>query len=69
LIVRPEKSYLAANVQVNGHAYKRQRIDVLMDFTNADGCREISRRLRPGFVGVSPTRVRAHKREKDVPLF
>jgi hypothetical protein len=49
MVIRPEKSYVATNVEVNGHTYTRQRIDA-----------EISKRLRPGYEEVSPTCVRTH---------
>jgi hypothetical protein len=53
MIIRPEKIYVETDVEVNGHTYKRRRIDVLMDFTSEKGCEE----MRPGFVCLSPTRV------------
>jgi hypothetical protein len=55
--VRLEK---ATHIEVNGHTYKRQRIDVLMDFTSPDGCTELSNRLRKGHEGVNPTHSRTY---------
>jgi hypothetical protein len=34
MLIRPERSYVAIDVEVNGHMYKRQKIDVLKDFTS-----------------------------------
>jgi hypothetical protein len=41
LLIRPQRSYVAIDVEVNGHTYKRQRIDVLIEFTSQAGCKEI----------------------------
>jgi hypothetical protein len=57
MLIRPQRSYVAIDVDVNGHTYKRQRIDVLIGFTNPAGCKEICKSLRPGFIWLSRTRV------------
>jgi hypothetical protein len=48
ILIRPERSYVETDVEVNGNIYKRQRIDVIMDFTSVKGCQEICRTLKPG---------------------
>jgi hypothetical protein len=60
ILIRPERIYVEADSEIKGHTYTRQRIDVLMGFTSPAGCQEICRALKPGFVSLSPTRVRTH---------
>jgi hypothetical protein len=34
MLIRAQRSYMTIDVEVNGHTYKPQRIDVLIDFTS-----------------------------------
>jgi hypothetical protein len=56
----PHVTYVAIDVEVSGHTYKRQRIDVLIDFTSESGCKAICRTLKPGFICLSSTQVQTH---------
>jgi hypothetical protein len=56
ILIIPERSYAETDVEVNGHTYKRQKIEVLM----LRGCEEMCRTLRPGFVSLSPTCVQTY---------
>jgi hypothetical protein len=53
MLIRPEKSYVETDVEVNGNIIKRQRIDLIMDFTSVKGCEDPE-------AWLSPTRVRTH---------
>jgi hypothetical protein len=50
MLIIPVKSYVETDVEVNGHVYKRRRIDVIMYFSSPKGCDTVSRTLKPGFV-------------------
>jgi hypothetical protein len=66
MLIRPERSYVTIDVEVNGHTYKQQRIDVLIDFTSVKGCKEICKSVKPGFIGLSPTCILTHIYSENV---
>jgi hypothetical protein len=44
MLIRPERSYVTIDVEVNDHTYKRQRIDVFIDFTSVKCYKEICKK-------------------------
>jgi hypothetical protein len=41
ILIIPERSYVETDVEVNGHTYKRQKIEVLMYFMSLRGCEDL----------------------------
>jgi hypothetical protein len=65
MIIRPWRSYVARDVEVNGSRYSVHMIEVIMDFTSVDACTEMCRTLRPGFTLLSTTQVKTHIYSKN----
>jgi hypothetical protein len=60
LIVRPEQSYEDTEFGSKRRREKRQKVQVLIDFTTPDGLLEILPTLREGCQQLSPTQLRTH---------
>jgi hypothetical protein len=60
LLVRVVKTYTPTTFHVGRRELKRQRIDVLMDFTTEDGLREIMPTLNEGCAMLGPKRLQTY---------
>jgi hypothetical protein len=65
LIVRPEKTYEDTESRVKKRSVKRQRVQVLIDFTTHEELKEILPTLHEGCERLSPTQLRAHLYARD----
>jgi hypothetical protein len=59
MIGTPERACMETKAEINGHTFKRQRVDASVGFTSEEGCTEMRTRLRE-FQGVTATCTRTH---------
>jgi hypothetical protein len=68
LLVRLERTYKAASFHLGGRDIKRQRIDVIMDFTSEEGLQEVLSTLNEGTELLSPKQLLPYIYASDAEL-